>query len=177
MIYMNFTLPKNVLNIISKMESNGFQCYTVGGCVRDMILGLTPKDYDLTTNAKPDEIISIFKDYKIIDAGIKHGTVAVIIDNEVYEITTYRIDGDYEEYRHPKNVEFTTSLKEDLARRDFTVNAMAYNPSEGVIDYFNGQEDLKYKAIRCVGEPDKRFKEDALRILRALRFAQLITFQ
>lgn len=176
MIYMNFTLPKNVLNIISKMESNGFQCYTVGGCVRDMILGLTPKDYDLTSNAKPDEIISIFKDYKIIDAGIKHGTVAVIVDNEVYEITTYRIDGDYEDNRHPKNVEFTTSLKEDLARRDFTVNAMAYNPSEGVIDYFNGQEDLKFKAIRCVGEPDKRFKEDALRILRALRFASTYNF-
>ena len=173
---MNLYLPKNVFDIISKIEDKGFECYAVGGCVRDMLLGLTPKDYDLTTNAKPDEIMSIFKDYKIIDTGVKHGTVAVIIDGEVYEITTYRIDGDYEDNRHPKNVEFTSSLKEDLARRDFTVNAMAYNPNKGVVDYFNGKEDLKFKAIRCVGDPDKRFKEDALRILRALRFSSTYNF-
>lgn len=173
---MKLILPENVLLIISKLELYGFECYAVGGCVRDMLLGIKPKDFDLTTNAKPEQIVDIFKDYKIIDTGIKHGTVAVIIDKEIYEITTYRIDGDYEDNRHPVNVAFTTSLKEDLSRRDFTVNAMAYNPVSGIVDYFNGTEDLKYRAIRCVGDADKRFKEDALRMLRALRFASTYNF-
>ena len=169
-------LPKNVNTIISMLESKGFQCYVVGGSVRDMLMGITPKDYDLTTNAKPEEILEIFREYKTFDNGIKHGTVSVIIEGEVFEITTYRIDGDYIDCRHPQNVEFTSSLKEDLSRRDFTVNAMAYNPKEGLIDYFEGKRDVEYKAIRCVGEADVRFKEDALRILRALRFASVYNF-
>ncbi|MGN1131938.1 MAG: CCA tRNA nucleotidyltransferase [Ruminococcus sp.] len=173
---MNVKLPQNVNKIISMMESSGFECYVVGGCVRDMLMGITPKDYDLTTNAKPDEMLRIFSDYKTFDNGIKHGTVSVIMDGEVYEITTYRIDGDYIDCRHPENVEFTSSLKEDLSRRDFTVNAMAYNPQEGLVDYFNGKRDVEYKAIRCVGDADLRFKEDALRILRALRFASVYNF-
>lgn len=173
---MNLILPKNVLLIISKLELSGFECFVVGGCVRDMLLGIQPKDFDLTTNAKPKQIIDVFREYRIIDTGIKHGTVAVLIDKEIYEITTYRIDGDYEDNRHPANIRFTASLKEDLSRRDFTVNAMAYNPDGGVVDYFNGIEDLKYKAIRCVGNADKRFKEDALRMLRALRFASTYDF-
>lgn len=173
---MTINLPQNVNKIISLLESKGFECYAVGGCVRDMLMGITPKDYDLTTNAKPDEILEVFRDYKTFDNGIKHGTVSVIMDKEVYEITTYRIDGDYIDCRHPEKVEFTSSLKEDLSRRDFTVNAMAYNPKEGLVDYFNGERDVEYKAIRCVGDADTRFKEDALRILRALRFASVYNF-
>lgn len=173
---MEFCLPNNVLNIISTLESKGFQCYVVGGCVRDMLMNITPKDYDLTTNAKPEDILKVFSHYKTFDAGIKHGTVSVVMDNEVYEITTYRIDGDYLDNRHPSNVQFTSSLKEDLSRRDFTVNAMAYNPSTGLVDYFNGKKDVEYRAIRCVGDPEQRFSEDALRILRAIRFASIYNF-
>ncbi|MCH5202729.1 MAG: HD domain-containing protein [Oscillospiraceae bacterium] len=173
---MKINLPENVVNIINILESSGFECYLVGGSVRDILLKLEPKDYDLTTNAKPEEILSVFSDYKTFDAGIKHGTVSVVMNDEVYEITTYRIDGDYLDNRHPEKVEFTTSLKKDLARRDFTINAVAYNPRLGFVDYFNGIKDIKYNAIRCVGDPDTRFKEDALRILRALRFASVYGF-
>ncbi len=173
---MVFNLPESVLEIIDLLNRNGFECYAVGGCVRDMMLDITPKDYDLTTNARPSEILEVFKNHKTFDTGIKHGTVSVIINDTVYEITTYRIDGDYLDSRHPENVKFTTCLREDLSRRDFTINAMAYNPQNGLVDYFGGEEDVKYGAIRCVGKADVRFREDALRILRALRFASIYGF-
>ena len=173
---MIFSLPNNVLKIIESLNRNNYECFVVGGCVRDMLLGNPPKDYDLTTNAKPNEILEVFKDYKTFDAGIKHGTISVVIDNEVFEITTYRIDGDYLDSRHPENVVFTDAIEKDLSRRDFTVNAMAYSPQTGLVDYYGGVDDIKYKAIRCVGEPDIRFREDALRILRALRFASVYNF-
>ncbi len=173
---MEIKLPQNVLNIINLLEQKGFECYLVGGSVRDILCGIEPKDYDLTTNAKPDEVLSVFSQYKTFDSGIKHGTVSVVMDKNIYEITTYRIDGDYLDNRHPDNVEFTQSLKEDLSRRDFTINAVAYNTKIGFVDFFDGIRDIKYKAIRCVGEADARFKEDALRILRALRFASVYNF-
>lgn len=173
---MKITLPENVNLIINTLTQKGFEAYIVGGCVRDSILGLTPKDWDITTDALPKDILLCFKNYKTIETGIKHGTVAVVIDKEIYEITTYRIDGDYKDNRHPESVEFSDKLEYDLARRDFTVNAMAYSPKAGLVDLYGGMDDLKYKAIRCVGQADKRFKEDALRILRALRFASVYDF-
>ena len=173
---MTIILPDNVSYILNTLNSNNFEAYIVGGCVRDSIIGLTPQDWDITTNAAPDEIMLCFKNHKLITAGIKHGTVGVIIDKSVYEITTFRIDGDYIDNRHPESVIFSKNIENDLSRRDFTVNALAYNPEKGLIDIFNGLEDLKYKAIRCVGDPDKRFQEDALRILRALRFASTYDF-
>ncbi len=148
----------------------------VGGCVRDNILNLIPNDYDITTNAKPKEIINIFKNYKIIDTGIKHGTVSIILNNNIYEITTYRIEGEYENNRRPKTVEFTSSIEEDLRRRDFTINAMAYNKQFGIIDKFNGLEDLQNRIIKTVGNPDERFKEDGLRMIRAIRFSSKLGF-
>lgn len=173
---MKLNLPNNVENIIKTIEKNGFEAYAVGGCVRDTLLGLEPKDWDITTQARPGEIKAVFSDCRLIDVGESHGTIGVLIDDEVYEITTYRIDGDYSDNRHPESVEFASSLEDDLSRRDFTINAMAYNPESGIVDPFNGQADLKYKALRCVGEPDKRFNEDALRILRGLRFASVYNF-
>lgn len=173
---MKIALPTNVNLIINTLIENGFEAYIVGGCVRDSILGLTPQDWDITTDALPNDILSCFENYKTIETGIKHGTVAVVIDKEVYEITTYRIDGNYKDNRHPESVVFSDKLEYDLARRDFTVNAMAYNQKTGLIDLYGGMNDLKYKAIRCVGQADKRFKEDALRILRALRFASVYDF-
>ena len=173
---MTIILPDNVAYILNTLNANNFEAYIVGGCVRDSILGLTPQDWDITTNATPDEIMLCFKNHKLITAGVKHGTVGVIIDKSVYEITTFRIDGDYTDNRHPESVTFSKNIESDLSRRDFTVNAMAYNPEKGLIDMFGGAEDLKYKAIRCVGDADKRFKEDALRILRALRFASTYDF-
>lgn len=173
---MKIYLPYNVNLIINTLTENGFEAYIVGGCVRDSILGLKPQDWDITTNALPNDILLCFKNYKIIDTGIKHGTVAIVIGKDIYEITTYRIDGEYKDNRHPESVKFSNKLKYDLARRDFTVNAMAYNPKFGLVDLYGGMYDLKYKVIRCVGEADKRFKEDALRILRALRFASVYDF-
>lgn len=173
---MKIKLPKNVNLIIKTLEKNGFEAYIVGGCVRDSILDITPQDWDITTDAKPKDILTCFKDYKTIETGIKHGTVTVVIDKETFEITTYRIDGDYKDNRHPENVMFSDKLEYDLARRDFTVNAMAYNPKTGLVDLYGGMNDLKYKAIRCVGDADTRFKEDSLRILRALRFASVYDF-
>ena len=152
-------LPKEVKNIISKLEQNGHEAYAVGGCVRDCILGKTPKDWDITTSAKPEEIKSLFK--KTVDTGIQHGTVTVIDNHNGYEVTTYRLDGKYSDGRHPESVEFTPDLKEDLKRRDFTINAMAYNDINGLVDEFCGQEDLEKGIIRCVGDPTKRFEEDA----------------
>ncbi len=173
---MKIIMPKNVKMIIDKLEKSGFEAYIVGGCVRDAMLGLEPKDWDITTSAKTDDIKNCFQDFKLLCNGEKHGTVGVIIDDEVYEITTFRIDGIYNDSRHPDNVEFTDNIEEDLKRRDFTVNAIAYNSKRGIVDPFNGERDLSYKALRSVGNPEERFREDALRILRALRFASVYNF-
>ena len=169
-------MPKNVDIAINLLQSAGFEAYAVGGCVRDSLLGKTPNDWDITTSAKPEDMKSVFADFHCIDTGIKHGTVTVVIDGEPLEITTFRLDGEYEDNRHPKSVTFTSNLGADLGRRDFTVNAMAYSKKTGTVDLFGGQNDLKNKIIRCVGDPDRRFNEDALRILRALRFASALDF-
>ena len=170
-------MPKNVDIAINLLQSAGFEAYAVGGCVRDSLLGKTPNDWDITTLAKPEDMKSVFADFHCIDTGIKHGTVTVVIDGEPLEITTFRLDGEYEDNRHPKSVTFTSNLGADLGRRDFTVNAMAYSKMTGTVDLFGGQNDLKNKIIRCVGDPDRRFNEDALRILRALRFASALDFE
>lgn len=170
-------MPKNVDTAINLLQSAGFEAYAVGGCVRDSLLGKTPNDWDITTSAKPEDMKSVFVNFHCIDTGIKHGTVTVVIDGEPLEITTFRLDGEYEDNRHPKSVTFTSNLGADLGRRDFTVNAMAYSKKTGTVDLFGGQNDLKNKIIRCVGDPDRRFNEDALRILRALRFASALDFE
>lgn len=174
---MTMDMPKNVDIAINLLQSAGFEAYAVGGCVRDSLLGKTPNDWDITTSAKPEDMKSVFADFHCIDTGIKHGTVTVVIDGEPLEITTFRLDGEYEDNRHPKSVTFTSNLRADLGRRDFTVNAMAYSKKTGTVDLFGGQNDLKNKIIRCVGDPDRRFNEDALRILRALRFASALDFE
>lgn len=173
---MEIYLPKKVKFIIDKIYENGYEAFIVGGCVRDSILGIRPNDYDITTNAKPKDIIDIFKDFKTINNGIKHGTVGVIIDKEVYEITSYRIDGEYEKNRKPKEVVFTTNIIEDLKRRDFTINAIAYNDRVGIVDKFNGIRDIKRKIVQTVGNPDDRFNEDGLRLIRAIRFSSKLNF-
>lgn len=170
-------MPKNVDTAINLLQSAGFEAYAVGGCVRDSLLGKTPNDWDITTSAKPEDMKSVFVNFRCIDTGIKHGTVTVVIDGEPLEITTFRLDGEYEDNRHPKSVTFTSDLGADLGRRDFTVNAMAYSKMTGTVDLFDGQNDLKNGIIRCVGDPDRRFNEDALRILRALRFASALDFE
>ena len=166
---IQITLPSDVKFIIEKLEAAGFEAYAVGGCVRDQIMGREPNDWDITTSATPYEVKDIF--HKTVDTGLVHGTVTVILHGEGYEVTTYRIDGEYEDGRHPKQVSFTASLEEDLKRRDFTINAMAYNESHGLVDLFGGLEDLEKGVIRCVGEPMERFSEDALRMMRAVRFS------
>ena len=172
---MKIKLPENVSYIIQELEKHGFEAYAVGGCVRDSILGRIPDDWDITTSAKPHEVKRIFQ--KTIDTGIEHGTVTVMLGKEGYEVTTYRIDGEYEDSRHPKEVVFTSDLVEDLKRRDFTINAMAYSETTGLVDVFDGIVDIKRKTIRCVGTALERFQEDALRILRAVRFASQLEFQ
>jgi len=167
-------LPENVVNIISKLEADGNQAYAVGGCIRDSVLKRTPEDWDITTSAVPGQVKALFK--RTVDTGIKHGTVTIMIDKNGYEVTTYRVDGEYEDGRHPKSVQFSVSLIEDLQRRDFTINAMAYNSSTGLIDEFNGIDDLNSKIIRCVGNPIERFSEDALRMMRAIRFSAQLGF-
>ena len=174
---MTMDMPKNVDIAINLLQSAGFEAYAVGGCVRDSLLGKIPNDWDITTSAKPEDMKSVFADFHCIDTGIKHGTVTVVIDGEPLEITTFRLDGEYEDNRHPKSVTFTSDLGADLGRRDFTVNAMAYSKMTGTVDLFSGQNDLKNRIIRCVGDPDRRFNEDALRILRALRFASALDFE
>lgn len=173
---MKIDLPKYVKFIIDKIDEYGYEAFIVGGCVRDYILGIEPNDYDITTNANPNTIIDIFKDFKIIKTGIKHGTVGILIDKNIYEITTYRIESEYECNRRPKSVEFTSNIVDDLKRRDFTINAMAYNDKKGLIDKFGGVLDLKNKIIKTVGNPDKRFNEDGLRIIRAIRFSAKLGF-
>lgn len=170
----NINIPTKVETIIECLELNGYEAYIVGGCVRDSLLGKIPNDWDITTNATPNEIINIFE--KTIPTGIKHGTVTVLVDNIPFEVTTYRIDGEYSDGRHPDSVKFTESINKDLSRRDFTINAMAYNPKKGVVDIFDGCKDLDKKLIRCVGNPSIRFEEDALRMLRAIRFSAQLNF-
>lgn len=170
-------IPENVMKAIDMLHAAGFEAYPVGGCVRDSLMNIQPKDYDITTNALPEQSLECFKNLHTIQNGIKHGTVGVLIDGECIEVTTFRIDGLYSDGRHPDSVTFSSQLKDDLSRRDFTVNAMAYDTQNGVIDCFGGIRDLKNKIIRCVGEPDKRFNEDALRIMRALRFSSVLGFE
>ncbi|MDY3773726.1 MAG: HD domain-containing protein [Eubacterium sp.] len=167
-------IPNQVQWILDKLEKNGKEGYAVGGCVRDSILGRVPGDWDITTSATPEQIKQIFR--KTIDTGIAHGTVTVLVDGIGYEITTYRVDGEYEDHRHPTKVEYTANLQEDLKRRDFTINAMAYNPKCGMIDLFDGIGDLQRKMVRCVGNAKQRFSEDALRMLRGIRFAGQLGF-
>lgn len=171
---MVIQLPKKVKKILDKLQVNGYEAYAVGGCVRDTILGRNPKDWDITTSATPEQMKVVFS--RTIDTGIEHGTVTVMIGTEGFEVTTYRIDGEYEDARHPKEVIYTRNLLDDLKRRDFTMNTMAYNEQVGLVDKFDGLEDLKRGMIRCVGNPKERFSEDALRILRAIRFAAQLGF-
>lgn len=168
-------LPRAAEEIIEKLNSHGFEAYVVGGCVRDALLGREPGDWDITTSARPQQVKAIFG--RTIDTGIKHGTVTIMRGKTGYEVTTYRVDGEYEDGRHPKSVEFTSNLVEDLKRRDFTMNAMAYNHETGLVDVFGGQQDMAARLIRCVGRAEERFTEDALRILRALRFAAQLGFE
>ena len=171
----------NILNeakiILDKFNNNGFEAYIVGGCVRDLILERNPKDYDITTSASPKETIKLFKEYKVIPTGIKYGTVTVIINNTPIEVTTFRKEGKYIENRRPESVKFLSNIEEDLKRRDFTINAMAYNKKVGLIDLFEGRQDLEKGIIRVVGDGKERFKEDAIRILRAYRFAGRYDFK
>lgn len=165
------TLPPYVDILIKQLEKSGFEAYAVGGCVRDSLLGKVPKDYDITTNALPKDMKHIFSDYRTVDTGIRFGTVTVISEGKPIEITTYRTDGIYSDHRRPENVEFSSSLAEDLKRRDFTINAMAFSEETGIIDLFGGENDLENGIIRAIGVPAERFNEDALRIMRGLRFA------
>lgn len=173
---ITINIPRGAAAIIDTLQSNGFEAYLVGGCIRDSILKRPVHDWDITTSATPDEMKKVFSDTKIIETGIKHGTLTILSVDGFYECTTYRIDGAYSDGRHPDMVRFTKSLAEDLKRRDFTINAMAYNDKEGLIDLFGGRLDLMDHVIRCVGNPEDRFKEDALRIMRALRFAAQLEF-
>lgn len=169
-------IPKGAKQIISELERCRWDAYVVGGCVRDSLLGIKPHDWDACTNAKPDEIEECFSDFHIIETGLKHGTLTVIADDESFEITTFREDGQYSDSRHPDSVTFSDNLQRDLSRRDFTINAMAYNDKVGLVDPFGGRESLRKKEIKCVGNPMDRFQEDALRIMRALRFASTYGF-
>lgn len=172
---ININIPKKVETALNILNKNGYEAYIVGGCVRDSLLGSAPNDWDITTSAKPEEICNCFKGYRTINTGLKHGTVTVIINGMQLEITTYRIDGKYTDNRRPDSVLFTNDVSDDLRRRDFTINALAYN-KEGIVDLFDGISDIENKIIKCVGEPDERFNEDGLRILRALRFASVLDF-
>lgn len=171
-----FKLPSYATEVINTLESAGYEAYIVGGCVRDMLIGKDINDVDITTNALPNQMKEVFSNFSVYDTGLKHGTLTVLVNKEPVEVTTYRVDKGYSDGRHPDSVAFTRNLAEDLARRDFTINAIAYNPKSGLIDPFNGAKDIENKIIRCVGEPKKRFDEDALRILRALRFSSVLGF-
>ncbi len=173
----NISLPKHILSLMRRLEEEGEEVYLVGGSLRDLLLGRSPSDYDLATSALPEKTKEIFSDHRVITTGLKHGTVTVMEDGEAVEITTFRIDGTYTDARHPDGVTFTRRIEEDLSRRDFTVNAMAYHPSVGLVDPFSGREDLHKKILRTVGDPSLRFSEDALRILRAFRFSAQLEFQ
>ena len=172
---MKIILPESVKHILSRLNQRGFSAYAVGGCVRDMIMGRTPNDWDMCTSARPEELQAAFSDHRVIETGLKHGTLTVLVKGAPYEVTTYRIDGEYTDHRRPESVTFVSDLALDLARRDFTVNAMAADDG-GIVDLYGGQEDIARKIIRCVGEPEARLTEDALRILRAVRFASTLDF-
>ncbi len=171
---LRITLPENVELILSTLKENGYEAFAVGGCIRDSLMGITPSDWDITTSALPQDIKKCFR--RTVDTGIEHGTVTVLIGDNSYEVTTYRIDGEYKDNRHPSEVTFTDAVSEDLRRRDFTINAMAYNKERGLVDLYGGRDDIRRRMIRCVGEADERFQEDALRILRAIRFAAQLDF-
>ena len=171
-----FPLPSYVKTALAVCERHAHEAYLVGGCVRDLLRGVTPADYDIAVSCPPEETERAFAGYRVIETGVQHGTVTVVIEGQNLELTTFRVDGGYADGRHPDRVTFTPALSADLARRDFTVNAMAYHPETGLVDLFGGQDDLKQGIIRCVGDPDARFTEDALRILRALRFASVLDF-
>ena len=169
-------LPEGAAFVLDRLHGAGYQAYVVGGCVRDTLLGKSPKDWDICTNALPHEMQRVFADCHVIETGLQHGTLTVMHKHEPFEVTTFRVDGEYTDHRHPDEVVFVSDVREDLSRRDFTVNAMAWSAETGVVDAFGGQEDLQRQLIRCVGEPEKRFDEDALRIMRALRFASVYGF-
>ena len=171
---MKLRIPAEVKYILDILKGRGFEAYIVGGCVRDAVLARTPNDWDITTSARPEDVKAAFR--RTVDTGIAHGTVTVLVHDESFEVTTYRIDGAYEDGRHPSSVTFTPNLTDDLMRRDFTVNAMAYNEKDGLVDPYGGMDDLQRKCIRCVGDPDERFSEDALRVLRAVRFSAQLGF-
>ena len=173
---MRFSLPPAVQYAINKLNAQGHEAYVVGGCVRDTLLGQTPQDWDITTSALPQEVLTVFASERCIPTGLSHGTVTVVVQGQPLEVTTYRIDGIYSDGRHPDYVTFSSFLEEDIKRRDFTINAMAYHPDKGLVDLYGGQKDLQNRCIRCVGNPHTRFTEDALRILRALRFASTLGF-
>lgn len=168
-------MPQEAKKIIDKLYAEGYEAYIVGGCVRDNLIGRTPDDYDITTSAPPEETKRIFE--RTIDTGIKHGTVTVIENGKPYEVTTFRVDGEYKDNRHPVSISFTKNIKDDLARRDFTVNALAYNDRVGIVDAFSGLDDLEAGVIRCVRNPEERFAEDALRVLRGIRFSSVLDFE
>lgn len=169
-------IPKDVENVLNILTENGHKAYVVGGCVRDSLMGREPDDWDVTTDASPKRIKELFSSFRTVDTGIEHGTVLIVSGKTPVEATTFRIDGEYSDNRHPDSVTFTKHVEDDLARRDFTINAMAYNHKDGIIDPFGGKDDLENKIIRCVGDPDRRFNEDGLRIMRAVRFSSVLGF-
>lgn len=174
---MKIDIPEDVTKLLGKLQNAGHEAYVVGGCVRDSLSGRTPSDWDICTSATPDEMEEVFLYDFTVPTGLKHGTITVFMSNQGYEITTYRVDGDYSDGRRPDNVEFTDDIVKDLSRRDFTINAMAYNRQEGLVDPYNGLDYLSYKVVRCVGNPNERFQEDGLRMLRAIRFASQLGFK
>ena len=171
------TIAPPAARALARLHEAGFEAWLVGGCVRDMLLGCAPKDYDLATSARPEETKAVFQGETVLETGIRHGTVTVLLEGMPLEITTYRVDGAYSDARHPDGVTFADNLRADAARRDFTINAMAYNHNTGLVDIFGGREDIEGKVIRCVGNPTERFTEDALRILRAIRFSAQLGYE
>ena len=165
------SVPTYALDVLNQLTRYGYKAYVVGGCVRDSLLGREPADWDVCTDATPEEMLAVFRKFRVFKTGLKHGTITVRSRGHSVEVTTFRTDGAYTDNRHPDAVTFVSNVEDDLARRDFTINAMAYHPEEGLVDAFGGQDDLAARTLRCVGEPDRRFQEDGLRILRALRFA------
>lgn len=173
---MDIQIPQGAKALIKRLEEHGHEAYIVGGCVRDSLMGKCPSDWDICTSAHAEEMLDIFGDKRVIPTGIQHGTLTILVDDGAYEVTTFRIDGEYVDHRHPKSVAFTSELAEDLSRRDFTINAMAWHPERGLIDLFNGKEDLQNRLVRAVGDPLQRFNEDGLRMLRMVRFATALDF-
>lgn len=173
---MEIHIPTGARKIIARLEQHGYEAYIVGGCVRDSLMGKSPSDWDICTSARAEEMIALFEDKRVIPTGIQHGTLTILAEDGAYEVTTFRIDGEYLDHRHPKSVAFTRELAEDLSRRDFTINAMAWHPERGLIDLFGGVEDLRDRLVRAVGDPVQRFNEDGLRMLRMVRFATVLDF-